>query len=222
MTYVFVLAFVLIFVGELADKSQILALSLATRYKSWQVLLGIFIATLIVHMASVFVGQIAGDLIPPVAMALVSGALFVGFGVWTLKGDEIDETEGDRWRRFGPVVATGVAFFLAELGDKTQLMTITIAADPGSALITYASQMGVSVPGWLIAAGSGANGLSSTASFWTVTLGSTLGMVLADALAIVVGRVMGRSLPEHILRRFSGAAFIVFGVVTAAAGLMAR
>lgn len=222
MMYVFLLAVVLIFVGELADKSQILALSLATRYKAWQVLVGIFVATLLVHMASVFVGQIAGELIPPVAMALISGVLFVGFGVWTLRGDEVDESEGDRWRRFGPVVATGVAFFLAELGDKTQLMTITIAADPGHALIAYADQAGLAVPAWLVTAGAGADGLTPVAAFWTVTLGSTLGMVLADALAILVGRAMGRSLPEHILRRFSGAAFIVFGIVTAIAGVTAR
>ncbi len=221
MTYVFLLAFVLIFVGELADKSQILALSLATRYKAWQVLVGIFIATLLIHMASVLVGQLAGELIPPVAMALVSGVLFVGFGVWTLRGDEIDEGEGEKWRRYGPIVATGIAFFLAELGDKTQLMTIAIAADPGHTLIVYADKVGVTLPSWLIAAGGGVESLSASWRFWMVTLGSTLGMVLADAIAIVVGRALGRTLPEHILRRVSGAAFIAFGVVTALAGVMA-
>ncbi|MDZ4064156.1 MAG: TMEM165/GDT1 family protein, partial [Coriobacteriia bacterium] len=146
----------------------------------------------------------------------ISGALFLGFGVWTLRGDSVEESEADRGaRRFGPVLATAVAFFFAELGDKTQIMTLTIAADPGSALLVYLKSAGPTVQGWLGVLGS-AETAGPAARFWAVTLGSTVGMVLADAVAILVGRTLGKKLPEVLLRRVSGAVFIAFGLLTIA------
>ena len=158
MAYVFVVALVLIMIGELADKSQLLALVLATRYKAWQVLLGIFIATFIVHFFTALLGQWLGASIPENVLPWISGVLFVGFGIWTLRGDRIEESEAERGAtRFGPVLATAVAFFFAELGDKTQIMTLTIAADPGSALLEYLKQAGPTVNEWLRALGSAEN-----------------------------------------------------------------
>ena len=115
-------------VGELADKSQLLALLLATRYKAWHVLIGIFIATFIVHFFTTLAGQFLGAAIPPGVIPWITGLLFIGFGIWTLRGDTIEDSEAEKGNRFGPILATTIAFFLAELGDKTaRLMTLAIA-----------------------------------------------------------------------------------------------
>jgi putative Ca2+/H+ antiporter (TMEM165/GDT1 family) len=223
MLYVFAVAFVLILIGELADKSQLLALLLATRYRAWQVLVGIFIATLVVHMASTLAGQMLGGLISPTILPWISGVLFVGFGIWTLRGDSVDESDADRGRgNLGPIMATAVAFFFAELGDKTQIMTIAIAADPGAALLRAVEGVGMVVPAWAVSAGMGVDALSGVQRFWMVTMGSTLGMVVADALAILLGSLLGKRLPEELLRKVSGFIFILFGIVSIGAALLGR
>jgi putative Ca2+/H+ antiporter (TMEM165/GDT1 family) len=112
--YIFIVAFVLIMVGELADKSQLLAMTLATRYKAWQVLVGIFIATFVVHFFTTLFGQALGRLIPDAVLPWFTGLLFIGFGIWTLRGDSVEESEADRGaKRFGPILATAIAFFFA-------------------------------------------------------------------------------------------------------------
>ena len=221
MPYVFLVSLALIMIGELADKSQLLAMLLATRYKAWQVLVGIFVATFVVHFFSTLVGQALGAFIPEGVLPWITGVLFIGFGVWTLRGDKVEDEEADRGRGdFGPIVATAIAFFFAELGDKTQIMTMTIAADPGAALLKFATGAGWTLPLWLVDAGAGVSALGPMPRFWGVTLGSTIGMVVADAIAIGVGRLLGRNLPELLLRRVSGAIFIVFGIVSITAALL--
>lgn len=213
MTYIFLVALILIMVGELADKSQLLALCLATRYRWWQVLIGIFAATFVVHFFTTLFGQFMGSAIPQWALPWITGLLFIGFGIWTLRGDTVEDTDAEKGRRFGPILATAIAFFLAELGDKTQIMTLAIAVDPGSALLTYLKSAGPTVQGWLEAVGTPEN-VSAAGRFWAVTLGSTIGMVLADAVAIGVGVLLGKQLPELTLRRISGVIFILFGVAS--------
>ncbi len=157
LLYIFLVAFILIMVGELADKSQLLALLLATRYKAWQVLIGIFIATFVVHFFTALAGQLLGSAIPQNAIPWITGVLFIGFGIWTLRGDKVEDSEADKGGRFGPIIATTIAFFLAELGDKTQIMTLAIAVDPGSAILVYLKGAGPTVQGWLATVGSPAN-----------------------------------------------------------------
>ncbi len=177
----FLLAFGVIFIAELGDKSQLMALTFATRYRAVPILVGITIATALVHAFSVAVGAVLGAQLPTTALSLIAGVAFFGFGVWTLRGDELSEDEATRAERTSgsAVVAASTAFFLAELGDKTMLATITLATD---------------------------HGLLGT---WA---GSTVGMVAADALAILVGHQLGARLPERVIRIGAAVAFFAFGV----------
>lgn len=212
MLYVFAVATILITLAELGDKTQLLALGLATKYKAWQVLIGIFVATLAIHLFSTLAGGLVGKLIPTFWLSIVSGLLFVGFGIWTLRGDEdTDADEATKSARFGPIVTTGIAFFLAEIGDKTQIMTMTIAADPAAVLRTFGSA-GPAINQFLGSIGLSAASLTPQQVFWGVWLGSTAGMMIADGLAIIVGVVMGKTLPERLISRISGTIFILFGV----------
>jgi putative Ca2+/H+ antiporter (TMEM165/GDT1 family) len=176
-----VLAFWVIFVAELGDKSQLMALTFATRYPAVPVLIGITLATATVHAVSVLLGAAAAAAIPGDVLSLIAAIAFFGFGAWTLRGDRLTEKDRERAERpaRNTVLAVGGVFFLAELGDKTMLATITLAADR---------------------------------NLWGVWLGSTIGMVAADALAIVVGRQLGSRLPEKAIRIGAATMFFAFGV----------
>ena len=126
-------SFGVIFVAELGDKSQLMALTFATRFHAVPVLIGITIATALVHLVSVLVGGLLGATLPTRAITLVAGLAFIAFGLWTLRGDRL--TDEDERRAAQParhvVLTVGFVFFLAELGDKTMLATITLATPRG-------------------------------------------------------------------------------------------
>jgi putative Ca2+/H+ antiporter (TMEM165/GDT1 family) len=212
--YALAVATILITLAELGDKTQLLALALACRFKAWQVLVGIFVATLAVHLLSTIAGQAVGNVVPKLWLAIATGVMFIGFGVWTLRGDSVDDGDTDRsGGRFGPIATVAIAFFLAELGDKTQIMTMTIAADPAAVLRTFGAA-GPAIADALASVGLTPEGLTGAQTFWGVWLGSTIGMMIADGVAIVVGSVMGKRLPERLITRISGAIFILFGLAT--------
>jgi putative Ca2+/H+ antiporter (TMEM165/GDT1 family) len=220
MLYAFAVATILITLAELGDKTQLLALALAARHVWWKVLIGIFIGTLVIHLFSTLLGQAVGNLVPAFWLAIVTGVLFVGFGVWTLRGDSTDDGDTDRTGgRFGPILTTTVAFFLAELGDKTQIMTTTIAADPAAVLRTFGAA-GPAISRGLASVGLTAAGLTPAQTFWGVWMGSTVGMMIADGIAIIIGSVMGKRLPERLITRISGTIFILFGIATVASAFM--
>jgi putative Ca2+/H+ antiporter (TMEM165/GDT1 family) len=175
------LSFAVIFVAELGDKSQLMALTFATRFKPWPVLIGITVATALVHLVSVGIGYGLGATLPTGWISLVAGLAFLVFGAWTLRGDHLTDTEQGKAEQAtgSAILAVGGAFFLAELGDKTMLATITLATQHG----------------WL--------------GTW---VGSTIGMVAADALAILVGRLLGRHLPEKAIRYGAAVLFAIFGI----------
>ena len=126
-------SFGVIFVAELGDKSQLMAMAFATRYKPAPVLIGITIATALVHLVSVAIGYGLGASLPTGWISLAAGIAFLGFGAWTLRGDHLTEEEKQRAARSGrsAVLTVGAVFFLAELGDKTMLATITLATQYG-------------------------------------------------------------------------------------------
>ena len=125
------LSFAVIFVAELGDKSQLMALTFATRYRMVPILIGITIATAVVHAISVLLGAVLAVSLPTNALNIAAGIAFLGFAAWTLRGDTLSEDEAAKADRTGnrsAIAAASGAFFLAELGDKTMLATITLAS----------------------------------------------------------------------------------------------
>ncbi len=185
----FLISFGIIFVAELGDKSQLMAMTFAARYRASTILVAITVATAVVHLFSVLVGAVVGAALPTDAISVVAGVAFLAFAVWTIRGDELDDNERARAQRSTRSVfwTVGIAFFLAELGDKTMLATVTLATD---------------------------NGLVGT---W---VGSTLGMVAADGLAIVVGQQLGARLPERTIKIGAAITFVLFGLLLIADGVL--
>src|ERR1700675_3152924 len=110
-------SFAVVALAEMGDKTQLIAFSLATRYRQpWTVMLGILLATLLNHALAATAGVLLARLIPPAVLCVILGLTFIGFGLWTLVPDTADEP-GQR-PGWGPLVSTCVIFFLAEMGDK--------------------------------------------------------------------------------------------------------
>lgn len=183
-----VLSFVIIFLAEMGDKSQLMSLAFATRYRASTVLLAITMATLLLNAGSVIAGATIALALPTELIQVAAGIAFFGFAAWTMRGDGPKGDGSTDVRRSGgrAVLAIGTAFLLAELGDKTMLASMTLA--------TTEHPVGV----WL---------------------GSTLGMVAANAIAVTIGAAIGTRLPERWIRRFAAGAFVVFGLVLVAQGL---
>lgn len=178
----------LIFAAELGDKSQLMAMTFASRYRAWTIVAAITAATAVVHLMSVALGAVIGAALPTDAISVLAGLAFLGFAAWTIRGDELGGDEAARAKRTSRSIffTVALAFFLAELGDKTMLATVTLAADHG---------------------------------WFGVWIGSTIGMVAADALAIVVGQQLGARLPERVVKIGAAITFVVFGVLLIVDGL---
>ncbi|MCE5324463.1 TMEM165/GDT1 family protein [bacterium] len=172
---------------EMGDKTQLVALCLASRYNTRVTLAGIFSATLVVHVFSVLLGGGVGKLMPPEWVQFAAGLAFIGFGLWTLRGDSLEEDECKNIQSRSPFWLIFTTFFLAELGDKTMLGTVAFAADRPL------------IPVWL---------------------GSSMGMVIADGLAIMVGQLMGRHLPERPIKIGAGVIFLGFGIFKTVQGAL--
>ena len=115
--------------AEMGDKTQLLSLVLAARFrKPWPIVLGILVATLANHALAGAVGSWVTTLLGPTALRWVLGLSFIAMAVWMLIPDKLDEEEGDNAPRMGVFMTTLVAFFLAEMGDKTQIATVMLAA----------------------------------------------------------------------------------------------
>lgn len=134
----FIKAALLVVVAEMGDKTQLLAMAMASKYKAKQVLMGVLVATVLNHALAVVVGSYLSSVIPMNTVKIVAAIAFLIFGLWTLRGDKIKEDKGEKKNKFGPIVTVALAFFLAEMGDKTQLMTIAIAADSQQPILILA------------------------------------------------------------------------------------
>ncbi|MGF7058013.1 TMEM165/GDT1 family protein [Brassicibacter mesophilus] len=121
-------AFFFIFVAEMGDKTQILAMAFATQFKVQKVLLGVLIGSALNHGIAIALGSYLSNVIPMNTVQIVAGILFIGFGLWALKSDDEEENNRNK-NKFGPVITVALAFFIGELGDKTQLTAMTLATD---------------------------------------------------------------------------------------------
>jgi putative Ca2+/H+ antiporter (TMEM165/GDT1 family) len=115
--------------AEMGDKTQLLSLVLAARFrKPWPIVLGILVATLANHALAGAVGSWVTTVLGPDVLRWVLGLSFIAMAVWMLIPDKLDDDEGDEAPRMGVFMTTVVAFFLAEMGDKTQIATVMLAA----------------------------------------------------------------------------------------------
>ena len=115
--------------AEIGDKTQLLALVLAARFrKPWPIIAGIIVATLANHFAAGALGNWVADWLTPVLLHSLLAVAFLAVAAWALIPDTLDENEGSRFKRHGAFVTTLIAFFLAEMGDKTQIATVILAA----------------------------------------------------------------------------------------------
>jgi putative Ca2+/H+ antiporter (TMEM165/GDT1 family) len=177
----FLISFAVIFLAELGDKSQLVALWFATKYRWWIVLAGVTAATLVVHLGSVYIGRTIDAVLSEDMLLIVVGISFFVFAAWSIRGDRLTEDPSHSFPLFGSFGIVATSFFLSELGDKTQLATVTLAGDRPEIV--------------------------------GVWLGSTAGMVAADALAIAAGIIAGKRLPRRTIGVAAAALFVVFGVI---------
>lgn len=172
---------ILVFISEMGDKTQLLALVLAARFKKpWPIFFGIFIATLLNHFLASYLGSFVTQYFSESTLRITLAITFIGFGIWVLIPDK-DEGLNESYK-WGAFVTTLVAFFFAEMGDKTQLATVALGARYNAA--------------------------------FAVTVGSTFGMMLANAPAIFFGPWFTDRIPLKWIRGVASLLFIGFGIAS--------
>lgn len=123
---------IFVVLAEMGDKTQLLGMAFATKYKARVVLAGVLVATLLNHFLAVALGDLLTNFIPLSTIQLIAAFSFIFFGLWTLRGDSLDGE--DKKVYFNPFWTVVIAFFIAEMGDKTQLAAIALAAKYNSLL----------------------------------------------------------------------------------------
>jgi putative Ca2+/H+ antiporter (TMEM165/GDT1 family) len=173
----------LIALAEVGDKTQLLAFILAARFKKpVPIIAGILCATLVNHALAGALGAWITSAVSPEILRWVLGLSFLGMAVWTMIPDAIEEDEAKVAGKLGVFGATLVTFFLAEMGDKTQLATVAMAAHFGTPL--------------------------------TVVAGTTVGMLVADVPAVLIGDRVSSKLPMKLVHSIAAAIFLALGVAT--------
>ena len=127
MLAAYILATAAVVLAEMGDKTQLLAMAFAARFKWQTVLWAVLVATLANHLLAVMVGNVITQFLPLEWIKLFAALSFIVFALWTIRGDNLDDEDKKTGR--SPFWTVAIAFFIAEMGDKTQLMTIAIAAD---------------------------------------------------------------------------------------------
>jgi putative Ca2+/H+ antiporter (TMEM165/GDT1 family) len=168
--------------AEIGDKTQLLSLLLAARYqRPWPIILGILVATLFNHALAGAVGAWVGAMLGPDLLRWILGLSFIAMAVWILIPDKLDEVDAaPAGLRFGVFGVTFIAFFLAEMGDKTQIATVALAAR--------------------------FDGLAA------VVIGTTLGMLIANVPAVLLGDVAANKLPIRAVHAVAALIFAALGV----------
>ena len=184
---IFLTVLITIFIAEMGDKTQLLLVAMAGKYKIPHILTGTWLATVVLNLLAVGVGAALSNYLDMRIIKLVAGAAFFWFAYAALKSDDEEEEEKEMGLRFGPVLAIFGSFFVGELGDNTQLSAITLSAN-----YTKHSLMNAAY----------------------VFFGCTLGLILADLIGLVAGVVLKSKIPAGILNMISFIIFAVFGVLS--------
>jgi Ca2+/H+ antiporter, TMEM165/GDT1 family len=172
-------SFLLVFASEMGDKTQLLALVLASRFRQpFAIMSGILVATLLNHGLASYLGGWISSLVTPRTLTWILAITFFAFAAWILIPDKDDDD--DHQPKFGAFITTTITFFLAEMGDKTQLATVALGARYSSPIL--------------------------------VTLGTTLGMLAADGLAVAFGENLTRKISMTWVRRIASLLFALFGL----------
>ena len=131
--------------AEIGDKTQLLALLLAARFRRpWPIIWGIVVATLANHFAAGALGNFVASLFSAATLAWILAASFAAVALWTLVPDKLDDDEASGFKRYGPFLTTLIAFFLAEMGDKTQIATVMLAAQyPHLLMVVIGTTLGM-------------------------------------------------------------------------------
>jgi Ca2+/H+ antiporter, TMEM165/GDT1 family len=171
--------------AEMGDKTQLLALVLAARFrKPWPIVWGILVATVLNHGVAAALGAWLTTVLSPTTLRWVLGGSFIAMAAWIMVPDKLDEGDEDikplaRWGVFG---TTLLAFFLAEMGDKTQIATVGLAA--------------------------------KFHDFYAVVAGTTAGMMLANVPAVIVGNKMAERIPMRLVHGIAALIFLAMGLIT--------
>ena len=172
--------------AEIGDKTQLLAFVLAAKFrKPWPIVAGIFVATLANHALAGALGAWIISVVGPQTMRWVLGVSFIAMAIWTLIPDKLDDEGESAGARYGATSVWGttvIAFFLAEMGDKTQVATVALAAQ-FNALVA-------------------------------VVAGTTLGMMIANVPAVLLGNKIANRLPVRLVHGIAALIFLALGVAT--------
>ena len=174
------------FIAEMGDKTQLMLIALTSKYKLKDIIMGTAAAILVLNGLAVLAGGLVSEFIPEWLIKIVAAFAFLYFAASTLAGDEDEEEEegGKSKIKFAPL-AVFCTFFVAELGDKTQLTAITFGANEG---------MGAAFIVWI---------------------GCSLGLFLADILGMLVGYLLKSKIPDGLLNTLAFVIFAIFGIYTA-------
>jgi putative Ca2+/H+ antiporter (TMEM165/GDT1 family) len=168
--------------AEMGDKTQLLSLVLAARFrKPWPIVLGIFAATVVNHALAGAVGNWVTSVLGPDLLRWILGGSFIAMAIWMLIPDKLDEEEAGAGPRYGVFLTTVIAFFLAEMGDKTQVATVMLAAQ---------------FHAWA-----------------AVVMGTTLGMMVANAPVVWFGEAITRKVPIKLVHTIGAIVFLGLGVI---------
>lgn len=180
MIEAFLVSIGVVTLAEIGDKKQLLALVLAARYRRpVPIILGILVATLANHALAGAVGVWISAMVGPVGMRWILGVSFIAMGIWTLVPDKVDAGR-ESTPRLGIFGTTLLAFFLLEMGDKTQIATVALAA--------------------------------KYSALTAVVAGTTVGMMLANVPAVLLGDVAAKKMPMRVVRGIAAAIFLALGI----------
>ena len=174
----FLTSLAIVVLAEMGDKTQLLAMAFASRFRWQTVLLAVFAATAANHLLAVLAGFYLAAICQMECVKAAAAASFILFGLWTLRGDTLHGE--DKRFNLSPFWTVAIAFFIAEIGDKTQLCTVALAAE-----------FNAIIPVWA---------------------GTTLAMVIADAVGIIVGVVIHKKIPARLVKWIAAVVFILFGL----------